>query len=89
MGLELIHHDSIQFLFCVGHHCDEILVHRRPEPHFVLVRWNDSRVLIRQSLLQVAFELFFERVLLDVVDDADSDGSLLGVDDDKHRIVND
>lgn len=85
--IELFHHDPSQFLLRVGHHGDEVLVHRRPKPQLVLVRGDDGRVLVRDRLLQVALELLLQRVLLNVVDDPDAHRAFLRIDHHQHRVV--
>ena len=80
--LELVDHEVIERLLRIRHHSDEVLVHGRTEPLFVGVWRNDGWILIRQGLLQVAFQLLFKCVLLDVVNDAQSDSLLLWIDND-------
>ena len=67
---------------------NKVLVHRRYESLLVVVWTNDGGLFFANSLLQVAFQLFLDCVLLNVVDDTDSDCFLNGINDDKHGVVN-
>ena len=79
-----MHHQAINCLFRVWYQRHEVLIHGRSEALFVGVWRYDRWILITNLLLEEAFELLLERVLLNVVDNAETHRFLHWVDYDKH-----
>lgn len=89
LGSKRLFHLHAEFFLAVVHECHKVFVHRCPEALLVLLRRNNRGLSLRDFLLHEGFELLVESVLLDVIDNAQSDRALLRVNDHEERIVND